>query len=108
MDLESVRQFILSDEKIKEYFLSLAGKENSGQSAHGTIQNPSLENGSEDSTKAAELENAVLRKKLKAAQEQAAALEGECVRLRETLSQTELQKNAAVKQLKAPLKLFLT
>lgn len=101
MDLESVRQFILSDEKIKEYFLSLAGKENSGQSAHGTIQNPSLENGSEDSTKAAELENAALRKKLKAAQEQAAALEGECVRLRETLSQTELQKNAAVKQLKA-------
>lgn len=100
MDLESVRQFILSDEEIKEYFLSLAGKENSGQSARGTIQNPSLENEPENSIKAAELENAALRKKLKTAQEQAAALEGECARLREAVSQAEFQKKAAMKRLK--------
>lgn len=109
MDLESVRQFILSDEEIKEYFLSLAGKENFGQSARGTGEFPGRipmqslppENGTENSSMASEPENASLRRQLKAAQEQAAALEEECSRLRETVSQTERQRNALVKRFAA-------
>lgn len=107
MDLESVRQFILSDEEIKEYFLSLARKENSGQSARGTkefqdripMQPPSPENELENSIRAAELENTALRKELKAAQEQAEALKRECISLREAVSQAEIQKNAAMERL---------
>lgn len=107
MDLESVRQFILSDEEIKKYFLSLAGKENSGQSARGAgefldripIQKTSSENGLENSIRLEESENAALRKELKAAKEQAAAFERECGSLREAVLQAEIQKNAALERL---------
>lgn len=109
MDLESVRQFILSDEEIKEYFLSLAGKENSGQSARSTEESPngiptqkaSPENGLENYNKLVESENASLRKKLRAAQEQAAALERECGSLRKAVSQAEAEKNAVAERLAA-------
>ena len=107
MDLESVRQFILTDEEIKEYFLSLVGKENSGQSARGagesqdrvSVQKAPPDIELEKIVKLAEAENAVLRKELRAAQEQAAALERECGRLREAASQAEAEKNAAVERL---------
>ncbi len=107
IDLESVRQFILSDEEIKEYFLSLTRKENSGRSAYGNRefsdkipgQQVSPENELENFTRSAESENAVLRKELKAAQEQIAALKNECNSLHRAAAQAENQKNAALEQL---------
>lgn len=107
MDMESIRQFILNDEEIRNYFLSLAGKENSGQSARRTgefpdrnpVQQASHENELENYVRRAEQENAALRRELRAAQEHAAALEKECGRLREAASQAEAQRNAAAERL---------
>lgn len=107
MDLESIRQFVLSDEEIRKYFLSLAGKENSGQSARDAgkspdripVQETSPENRLENYTRPAEAEYAALRAEVSAAQERAAQLERECCRLREAASQAEAQKNAAMERL---------
>ena len=99
IDLESVRQFILSDEEIKEYFLSLTGKKNSGHSAYGNMQQVSPENELENFTRSAESENAALRRELMAAQEQVGALKKECSSLKEAVLQAEIQKNTAVEQL---------
>ncbi|MDE7299231.1 MAG: hypothetical protein K2N94_10450 [Lachnospiraceae bacterium] len=107
IELESIRRFILNDEEIREYFLSLAGRENSGQTARGagefpdelSAQRASREKELENSVRAAELENAALRKELKEAQERAAALEEECGSLREAASRAEAEKNAAAERL---------
>ncbi len=107
MDLESIRQFVLSDEEIRKYFLSLAGKENSGQSARDAGESPDRipmqrvcpENILENYDRPAGPDYAALRKELKAAQEKADALERECGRLREAVSQEQAQKNAVMEQL---------
>lgn len=107
MDLESVRQFILSDEEIREYFLSLAGEGNPRQPARsagdfpdqGGMQEALAESEPEHSVRLLESENAALRGELAAAKEQIAALEGECGKLREETLQANAQKDAATQQL---------
>lgn len=108
VDLESIRQFIVSDEEIRKYFLSLAGRKDSGQSAHSMREFPagdsplqvlSQEHELENYSRAQAQEIATLRSKLLAAKERAVALEGECGRLRGEAKQAEEEKNAALKQL---------
>lgn len=107
VDFESIRQFIVNDEEIRKYFLSLAGREASGQSAQrmrefpegGSPQQVSKERELENYYRAQAAEIASLRRELLAEKERAAALEDECGRLRGEAARAEEGKNAALKRL---------
>lgn len=117
VDLESIRQFIVSDEEIRKYFLSLMGnslmgnspkgREASGQSAQSmrgfpegdSPQQISPEQEMENYSRAQAQEIASLRRELRAVKERAAVLEEECVHLREEAARAEAGKNAAMERL---------
>lgn len=115
MDLDGVRQFILGDEKIREYFLSLAGKANTGQ-APGTgggmelqreisVLKASLENAMaannalEASLESARLENAMLEKSVKAGKDENDALRREMEDLRRAAAHAQAGMKTAAEKL---------